>query len=32
MGETFIVNSLEEWCDVMCNNAIPRTRAEGEKA
>ena len=23
MGETFIVNSLEEMCDMMCDNKVP---------
>jgi len=26
MGETFIVNSLEEMCDMMCNNVVPKRK------
>lgn len=24
MGETFVVNSLDEMCDMMCDNVVPK--------
>lgn len=26
MGETFIVNSMEEMCDMMCDNQVPKEK------
>ena len=28
MGIVFEVSSLEEMCDMMCNNAVPKVRSE----